>query len=96
MENKISEEMTKQTKKKIQHIIRMHQKPSTMGTEQLRHVAINGIDLFYTDVDFSLHHVRFRRVMQLPGEINVTHTVAIIYYDEIKSIHVNGRRCIYD
>lgn len=88
--------MNKQIKKKIQHIIRMHQKPSTMGTEQLRHVAINGVDIFYTNVDFSAHHVGFRRVTQPLGKINVVYTVAIIYYDQIESIYINGRWCIYD
>lgn len=88
--------MNKQTKKKIQHIMRMHQKSLIIDTEQLRHVEINGINIFYTNVDFSKLHVRFRRVMQLPGEINVVYTVAVMCYVEIKSVLVNGRRCIYD
>lgn len=92
MENK----MSKQTRKKIQHIMRVHQNISTIQTEDLRHISINGISVFYTKVNFTKRYVRFRRVLQLAGEVNVVHTVAIVYYDEIKSIHVNGMRCIYE
>lgn len=88
--------MTKTTRKKIQHIMRVHQNISTMRTENLRHIAINGISIFYTKVDFTKRYVRFRRVSQLAGEVDVAHTAAIVYYDEIESIHVNGMRCIYD
>lgn len=88
--------MNTTTRKKIQHIMRVHQNISTMHTENLHHIAINGISIFYTEVNFTKRYVRFRRVLQLAGDVDVVHTVAIVYYDEIESIHVNGMRCIYD
>lgn len=91
MATRISAETMRATRKKIQHIWRVHNSALLFKP---RSIEINGRNIDYDSFTFGRRAIVFFKKREFT-EYVVYETTAVPY-DMIKEILVNGRRCIYD
>ena len=86
--------MTTTTRKKIQHIWRVHN-----ASQDLKCIEINGRNIDYDAficARRAAFFVKMRKVDKYKADEYIVHETVAVPYDMIKEILVNGRRCIYD
>ena len=81
--------MNKATRKKIQHIWRVHN-----ASQDLKCIEINGRLIYYDSFTCARRAVVFFKMRE--ARDYVLYNTNVIPYDMIEKIVVNGMRCIYD
>lgn len=81
--------MDKITRKKIQHIWRVHN-----ASQDLKCIEINGRNIYYDSFKCARRAVVFFKMRK--ADAYIIYETTTVFYDMIKTILVNGMRCIYD